>query len=95
MGLKLTTGYEVKDMGITIPEAYAKISYVNINENGMANAVINIQQTRDDVINKTPLDRVYIKAQIDKELPIYSQLYIVAKEKEIFAGWEDDIVESL
>lgn len=94
MGLKLTTGYEIKNMGITIPEAYAKISFVEIDSNGIANATIDIQQTREDVLNKKSLDRVYIQKEINKEEPIYSQLYIAAK-KEIFADWEDDIVESL
>ena len=94
MGLKLTTGYEIKDMGIIIPEAYAKISFVEIDNNGIANATIDIQQTREDVLTKTSLDRICIQKAINKQEPIYSQLYIAAK-KDYFSDWEDDIIETI
>ena len=84
--------YEVKDLGITIPSAYAKISNIHIDIEGKAYATFEVQQSREDVAKKQSLEIVSFSKEIDKTQPIYSQLYIAAKE-ELFSDWEDDIVE--
>jgi hypothetical protein len=91
MGLK-TTNYEVKDFGITIPEAYARLTNININVDGEAFGTFEIHQTRESLAESNPLEKVHVNYTIDKDLPVHNQLYVKAKE-EIFTGWEDDIVE--
>mgnify|MGYP003296404535 CR=1 FL=1 len=93
MGLK-TTNYEVKKFGITVPTAYARLTNVSIDVNGDAFGVFEIHQERDDLTTSEALDRVYLTTTINKDLPIYSQIYTKAKA-EIFTGWEDDIVEEI
>ena len=92
MGLMKKQEYEVKSLGITIPTVYAKIGHLLIDENGRARATFNIHQSRENTINNRPLDRISVSTVIDKTQPIYSQLYIAAKEG-VFADWIDDIVE--
>ena len=91
MGLK-TTNYEIKDFGITLPKAYARLTNISIDLNGEAYGIFEIHQNRNDIIKSQALERIHINSIIDKELPVHSQLYIKAKE-EIFSNWEDDIVE--
>jgi hypothetical protein len=91
MGLK-TTNYEVKDFGITIPEAYARLTDININIDGEAFGTFEIHQTREELIENNPLERIHVNYVIDKDLPVHNQIYVKAKE-EIFTDWEDDIVE--
>lgn len=91
MGFK-TTNYESKALGLTVPKAYAKVMSVNINEDGFAYASFYIQQEREDIGNKAPLGIEHFNCKIDKELPIYSQIYKAAKGQ-LFIDWEDDIVE--
>lgn len=49
MGLK-TTNYKLKDFGITIPEAYARLTHVDINVEGRAFGTFEIHQTRPEKI---------------------------------------------
>lgn len=92
MGFIKKNNYDISELGITLPTAYAKIGHVSIDEQGTARAIFNIQQSREDVINKNPLERITVSLSIDKTQPIYSQLYLAAKETK-FTDWEDDIVE--
>ncbi len=94
MGLIKNDGYTSEKLGITIPQAYARLISVSLDCNGNANAMFNIHQNREDTVEKSPVDQVYINTKVDKNLPIYEQIYIVAKEK-IFGGWEDDIVTDI
>lgn len=89
MGLK-TTNYGIKKFGITIPEAYARLTNISIDLQGEAFGTFEIHQNREDITKAQALDRVHINTIINKEEPIYSQLYIKAKET-IFIDWEDDI----
>ena len=91
MGLK-TTNYKLEGFGITIPKAYARLTHVDINMEGRAFGTFEIHQTREDLTSSNSLERRHINAIIDKDLPIYTQLYNKAKE-ELFQDWEDDIVE--
>ena len=90
MGLK-TNNYEVRDYGINLEEAYAQLASVNVNLNGKANCVFEVQQSREDIGAKQSLENIFFTCEIDKDLPIHKQVYEKAKE-ELFTGWEDDIV---
>ena len=90
MGLK-TTNYEIEKFGITIPEAYARLTNISIDLAGNAFGTFEIHQNREDIVASQALDKVYLDTIIDKDLPVHSQLYTVAKEN-LFVGWEDDIV---
>lgn len=91
MGFIRKKEYTIENLGITIPEAYAKIERLLIDNDGNAHATFNIHQSRENTNNKIPLERKTFSVIIDKTLPIYSQVYISAKN-EIFSDWEDDIV---
>lgn len=90
MGLK-TTNYEVKDLGITVPTAYARIVSIHSDLDGEASIVFEIQQVRENIGTKEPLERKYLSMLLDKNSSLYVQGYTKAKEK-LFAGWEDNIV---
>ena len=91
MGFK-TTNYEAKAYGITVPEAYARITKVNVDVDGKATATFEIQQNRENVGSKASLALVPFRCDIDKEQPLHKQIYEKAKEG-YFKDWEDDIVE--
>lgn len=91
MGFK-TNNYESKAYGITIPEAYARITNIVVDVDGKANARFEIQQNREDVGSKASLALVPFRCEIDKDLPLHKQVYEKAKT-EVFKDWEDDIVE--
>ena len=91
MGFK-TTNYEVAELGITLPTAYAQIETFTTDINGEVYATFAIQQNREDIVTKTILEHKTFMCKIDKSQPLYKQLYIAAKP-ELFPNWEDDIVE--
>lgn len=90
MGLK-TTNYQIKEKGITIDTAYAKIDSIFVKGN-RATANFDIQQSREQTESLEALDIVSVSCIIDKEKPLHEQMYVKAKE-EVFKDWEDDIVE--
>ena len=90
MGLK-TNNYKVNDINLTLPNAYAQITHISINLDGIASATFSIQQDRDMISVNDAIETKHIRCSVDKEQPIYAQIYINAKES-IFEGWEDDIV---
>jgi len=91
MGLK-TTNYEVKEFGISLPNAYAQITNLSVDLKGSAQAIVEIQQTRADIGVKNALDRKIVRCDINKERPVHEQVYIYIKEN-LLNDWEDDIVE--
>ena len=92
MGFIKKTNYTVNKLGMVLPIAYAIIDHISIGKNGKALATFNIQQTREDALQKNPLEKINVTVDIDKTQPIYSQIYVAAKETN-FIDWEDDIVE--
>ena len=91
MGYK-KTNYEIKEMGLTIPEAYAQIVQLSTDIDGNATAVFEVQQNRESIAKMRPFESVRYGVKVDKSLPIHKQVYEKAKES-IFKGWDDDIVE--
>ena len=90
MGFK-RNDYEVKGTGITIPEAYAQIQYLTVDFDGSTNAMFAIQQSREKVATNEALEIKSFSCKINKDKPVYEQVYRAAKE-DVFKDWEDDIV---
>lgn len=90
MGLKISN-YTIDEYGIVLKNAYAQITNASVGLDGRANCVFQIQQSREDVQNKEYLERKSFSCEVDKDLPLFKQLYENAKET-LFPGWEDDIV---
>lgn len=93
MGFK-TSNYDVVDMGITIPQAYARISEITVDMKGQCKARFDIQQKREDVGIKKSFGTKHFFCSVDKDKPIHQQVYEKAKV-DIFKDWEDDIVETV
>ena len=92
MGLK-TINYKIKTSGITLPEAYALLSNLSVNQEGVCKAYFKIQQSRNDMMLDA-LNEEQITLVINKSQPLYEQVYNAAKNA-IFVDWEDDIVEEI
>lgn len=90
MGFK-KQNVEIAKLGITIPKAYAQISFFHVNRLGKCIADFKIQTSRENM-DKEALYVETIELDIDKDLPIYKQVYEYAKTV-LFTDWEDDIVE--
>ena len=91
MGLK-KSNYEVKKLGLVLPEAYAQIVDLTVGLDGMATTKIAVQQNRACIAKCAPMESHTYSVPVDKDKPIHRQVYEKLKEK-LFKGWEDDIVE--
>lgn len=91
MGLR-TTNYVVRDLGLIVPTAYARLAYVNVNEEGRASGSFAINLNREDFMERKPIETIPYEYIIDKNQPIYTQIYEQGKAQ-YFNGWEDDIIE--
>lgn len=79
MGLK-KENYEVKNMGVTLPQAYAVIRKLNINGNyGMAE--LAVQANRELAFDKDPYETVNISFEVNRNENPYKTAYAKAKEK--------------
>ena len=79
MGLK-KANYEVKRLGITVPEAYAVIREMSINgDYGIAQMAI--QGSREYAFSKEPLETKTIYFKIDRNQNPYITAYEKAKER--------------
>ena len=78
MGLK-TTNYEIKNLGITLPQAYAIIKEMHI-ENGSGYAKIAIQTSRENAFALAPIETVKITfTDLKREEHPYEAVYTKAK----------------
>lgn len=93
MGLK-TTNYKVQQYDLVLSDAYAKITDITIDHAGNATATFAIQQSRDAVSKSAPLMEMRLDCKINKDLPVYEQIYTLSKVF-MFKDWEDDIVEEV
>jgi hypothetical protein len=80
MGLR-TTNYEVKKLGITLPQAYAIIGEVQIAKSGSGFAKMYIQATRDNALNLQALEEKRIDFKWDRKQDIARCIYEAAKQK--------------
>lgn len=77
MGLK-TTNYNVTQKGVTMPEAYAYIRKISI-ENNSGVAEFAIQSTRENAQKLTAMDTVKVHFKVNREENPYVTAYTVAK----------------
>lgn len=89
MGLIKRDGYNVK--GIELPEAYAKINRLYIERGNLARTYFGVSNSRENINEGNSLVELEFSCYVDKNQPIYEQVYVLAKEN-LFQGWEDDIV---
>jgi len=81
MGLK-TVNYEVKSLGITLPNAYALLKDIKINDaTGIATFVV--QSTREMALKMKPIETVKIEFAFDRTKNPVETAYITAKGKRI------------
>lgn len=93
MGLIKNSEYISQTFGLKVPTAYAQIVKIIIENDNIATATFHIQQTREDIFIKQPIDVVKLTMQIDKSQPIYEQLYNKSKQDYFLnTVWKDDIV---
>ena len=77
MGLR-KQNYEIKELGIVLPEAYAVIKNIEIhNTNGIATIII--QQSRDLAFTKEAVEEVDIHFIVDRSENPYNTAYKAAK----------------
>lgn len=80
MGLK-TTNYTVKDLGITLPTAYAIIKEISLSPTDWVNATFIIQSNRANTVNLKPLEIIKINFKWDRKTNIVEMAYNLAKSK--------------
>ena len=78
MGLK-TTNYEVKKLGITLPQAYAIIGKVEMSDNGSGYANIHIQTTRENALTLQPIEIRRVDFHWDRHSDIANCIYNASK----------------
>ena len=89
MGLKKDS-YKIEKLNIDISPAYAMVGKIEI-ENDSALAEIKIHKTREALKQYEALETINITCNIERNLSVYEQIYVKAKE-DMFQGWEDDII---
>ena len=89
MGLKKDS-YKIEKLNITITPAYAMVGKIEI-ENDTAIAEMKIHKTREDLEKYEALETINITCNIERNLSVYEQIYVKAKE-DMFLGCEDDII---
>lgn len=89
MGLKKDS-YKIEKLNITIAPVYSMVGKIEI-ENDTAIAEMKIHKTREDLEKYEALETINITCNIKRNLSVYEQIYIKAKE-DMFQGWEDDII---
>lgn len=82
MGFK-TNNYEVKKLGITLPEAYAIIKSLTVEgESGFAEFAI--QSTRDNSLKMRPVETIRVDFKVNRNESPYITAYRQAKsQKEV------------
>lgn len=82
MGLK-TTNYEIKELGITLPEAYAILKNLRITGE-RATAEFAVQSTRENALTMKPLVTKRISFDINRnENPLAAAYIIATGQKEV------------
>lgn len=82
MGLK-TTNYEVKAKRHVLPEAYAVIGKVEIDEYGSGYAIMHIQATRENALGAEPFETKRVDFFWDRKQDIAEAIYEAAKQAKI------------
>ena len=77
MGLK-KTNYEIAELGITLPVAYAMVKDIEIRGE-QALATIAVQQSRDFALTKKPIATAAIRFKVNRNENPYETAYKLAK----------------
>lgn len=93
MGLR-TTNYEIKKLGITLPQAYAIIGEVQIAKSGSGFAKMYIQATRDNALNLQALEEKRIDFKWDRKQDIANCIYSAAKQKKTLIEQNGELDEN-
>lgn len=89
MGLK-TTNYVSKSTGITMPEAYAVLTKLFIEDNNNARAIFAIQSSREATKQYNALDKVEINFTWDRKTDPAKMAYETAKTQVIEVSEYDE-----
>lgn len=81
MGLK-TTNYEIKELGITLPEAYAVLSKIRSHGPHYV-AEFSVQTSREAALSKRPICVRTIVFDADRKDNLFEMAYKAAKEQRI------------
>ena len=88
MGLK-KTNYEIKSLGITLPEAYAIVKNLVINGES-ARADFAVQASRESASNLKPLEVKTLHFKVDRNTNPYVTAYLESKKPKIVDGvWNE------
>lgn len=82
MGLK-TTNYFVKNLGISLPNAYAKIRTLVLENDGTVRATFGIQQSRELLDSYSPIEIVSVQTKNvwDRKTPLEKVAYEAVKQE--------------
>ena len=80
MGLK-TTNYEVKKLGITIPEAYAVADF-SLDGNSCS-VTVKIQTSRENAKKLAPIETIHTHFVVDRNKNPFEEVYNKLKGQEI------------
>jgi hypothetical protein len=91
MGLK-TKNYEVKKVGITLPEAYAVLKNLIIETDNRGRAIFAIQQNRESANTYVALDKVEVRFTWDRKTDPAKMAYNAAKTetREVEDGTDEE-----
>jgi hypothetical protein len=90
MGLK-TTYYEIKKLGITLPEAYAVIDRI-VADRGRCYASFAVSTSRENALKKEPLERVEINFEYsiaNDNIDLFALAYEKAKGTAVRQRWNE------
>lgn len=89
MGLK-TKNYTVKDLGITLPTAYAIIKNISV-QNDLVTAVFVIQSDREKAMTLKPLETVSLVFKFNRnENPVQTAYNLIKGKMKDFV-WNDEL----
>ena len=88
MGLK-TTNYEVKKLGIVLPQAYAIIKNLRIDGNN-GTAEFAVQSTRDTATSLSPIETVKVSFEVNRNENPYITAYEKAKSQREERQWNEE-----
>ena len=85
MGLQ-TTNYEVKKLGITLPNAYAVVHKLTVDgESGTAE--FHVQTSRENAFAKEPIEKVFVSFEVERDENPLVQAYTAAKAVKMVKRW--------
>lgn len=87
MGLK-RTNYEVKDLDIILPEAYAIVKTLSVTRNN-GYAEIVVQSSRENAETLKPIESVKIKFKVNPNENPFVTAYKEATKRSVMEVWDE------